>query len=105
MTYPKDSAGHRGVDTSIEGANHVNADLPRLQRLVRTAIALAGANGATGDEVAEALEWDRFRVRPRTSELRAQGKIVDSGRRRKNAVSGVSAIVWVLPEHKQEAAA
>ena len=96
-TYPN-AAGHRGVDTSIAGAEHINRELPKLQRLVRAAVALSGERGATGDEIADSLGWDCFRVRPRTSELRAAGKIVDSGNRRKSN-AGIASIVWVLPEY------
>ncbi len=100
MSYPNE-AGHRGVDTSIAGAEAINGDLPRLKRMVRGVIAAAGPKGVTCDEIAAALGWNRFRVRPRTSELRADKRIADSGRRRKNDASGVAAIVWVLPEYKQ----
>jgi hypothetical protein len=104
MTDYPNEPGHRGVDTSIEAATSIAGDLPHLQRLVRNVIAEAGAHGVTCDEIASALEWNRFRVRPRTSELRAADRIADSGRRRKNAASGVSAIVWVLPQYVEAAA-
>lgn len=104
MTYPNE-AGHRGVDTSIAAAKSINGDLPRLQRMVRSVIAEAGPKGITCDEIATALGWNRFRVRPRTSELRTAKRIADSGRRRKNDASGIAAIVWVLPEYKRESAA
>ena len=104
MTYPNE-AGHRGVDTSIEAATKIADDLPHLQRLVRAVVAEAKGRGVTCDEIAAALGWNRFRVRPRTSELRAADRIADSGRRRRNEASGVNAIVWVLPEYAQEDAA
>ncbi len=104
MSYPNE-AGHRGVDTSIAAAEAINGDLPRLQRMVRSVIADAGPKGITCDEIAAVLGWNRFRVRPRTSELRTAKRIADSGRRRKNAASGVAAIVWILPKYKQEQAA
>ncbi|MEZ5748708.1 MAG: hypothetical protein R3D83_02110 [Caenibius sp.] len=50
--------------------------------------------GRTGDDIAEALDLLVFQVRARTSELRADKKIVDSGRRRMG-ISGRRAIVWV----------
>ncbi len=101
--YPNE-AGHRGIDTSIEGAQHIAGDLPYLQKLVRAVVADAKDRGVTCDEIAEALGWNRFRVRPRTSELRAAHRIEDSGQRRKND-TGVSAIVWVLPKYLREDAA
>ena len=51
---------------------------------------------STADEVAEKLGLSSLSVRPRCSELRHFGKIVYSGKRRKNAVSGVSAAVWMV---------
>jgi predicted ArsR family transcriptional regulator len=48
---------------------------------------------STADEVAAALEISVLHARPRISELRALGKVQDSGERRKND-SGHKAIVW-----------
>lgn len=92
--YPH-SAGHRGVDTSIAAAEVLNKALPRLQGQVYAVVAEAGTHGATCDEIAHALGWERFRVRPRTSELRRLRCIVDSGRRR-SSQSGVASIVWTI---------
>lgn len=91
--YPHE-AGHYGVDTSIAAAAVINKSLPRLQRQVFALIAEAGAKGATCDEIADAWGWERFRVRPRTSELRKLRRIVDSGVRRPSQ-SGVQSIVWI----------
>lgn len=95
-SYADGGAGHRGVDTSIAAAKAINQSLPRLQRAVLAVIRDAGSRGATGDEIAQALGWERFRVRPRTSELRRDGRIVDSGARR-DSLSGIASIVWVVP--------
>lgn len=92
------SAGHRGVETSIEAATSINKALPRLQSAVLDVVRAAGRSGATADEVAVALGWERWRTRPRTSELRKAGRIVDSGRRR-DSLSGIASIVWVTPEY------
>lgn len=94
--YPH-SAGHRGVDTSIAAAASINDALSRLQASVLGVIVAAGARGVTADEVAVELGWERWRVRPRTSELRKAGRIVDSGRRR-DSQSGIASIVWVARE-------
>ena len=96
-------AGHRGVDTSISAAEAINAALPRLQRTVMSVVAAAGHHGATGDEIANVLAWERHRVRPRTSELRRAGKIMDSGARR-DGRCGIAQIVWVLPAFEGGAA-
>ena len=94
--YPN-SAGQRGVDTSIAAAASINDALSRLQASVLGVIIGAGVRGRTADEVALALGWERWRVRPRTSELRKAGRIVDSGRRR-DSQSGIASIVWVARE-------
>ncbi|WP_426262986.1 hypothetical protein [Sphingomonas sp. PWP1-2] len=94
--YPE-APGHRGVDTSIAAADTVAASLGRLQRTVFCAVRDAGANGATTNELAERLGIDRGTVQPRTSELRRQHMIADSGQRRRNA-NGKSAIVWVVTD-------
>ena len=98
-SYADGGAGHRGVDTSIAAAKVINDSLPRLQKAVFAVIRQAGSRGATGDEIAQALGWERWRVRPRTSELRRDGRIVDSGARRES-LSGIASIVWVAPSQK-----
>ncbi|MDT7535378.1 hypothetical protein OVY48_18370 [Sphingobium sp. SA2] len=95
--YPY-TPGHRGVDTSIAAGNDLAPRRPTLQHRVIQVIAIAGAAGATGSEIADALGWIVYRVRPRTAELRASGAIADSGRRRTNQ-AGMSEIVWCLPQH------
>jgi hypothetical protein len=98
--YP-DAPGHRGVETSIEAAEAIKPKHGPLQRLTLDAIASRGAFGLTADECAEVLGLDRWSIQPRTSELRKQARIVDSGLRRRNA-TGKKAIVWTLPQFKRE---
>ena len=67
----------------------------------RGALALAwiverGRLGATADEVAGALNWEKYSSRPRLAELHKRGAIVDSGNRREGA-SGRGQAVWVIP--------
>ena len=92
------AAGFRDTDTSVAAAALATKDLPRLQASVLGVIAAAGPHGATGDEIADVLAWERHRVRPRTSELRRAGKISDGGARR-SGKCGVAQIVWVTAEH------
>jgi hypothetical protein len=94
--YPH-SAGHYGVDTSIAAAEVVNKALPLLQGQVHAVVAQAGIHGATCDEIASMLGWERVKVRPRASELRRQRRISDSGQRRPSD-SGIASIVWVVAE-------
>ena len=94
--YPN-APGHRGVDTSVAAAEHIAPAAQILLTKVLTAVIDAGPRGITVVEMATAHNLDRMGIQPRFSELRALGKIADSGMRRKNP-SGVSAIVWTLPE-------
>lgn len=91
--YPN-APGHRGVDTSIAASDAIAGCLGPLQRAVFRAIQSAGTHGLTTNEIAARTGIDRGSVQPRTSELRHQHMIADSGRRRPNA-NGKSAIVWV----------
>ncbi len=87
------SPDHRGVDTSRAAAKALLPRLASVQSMVLSVINAAGTTGATGDEIAAILGWERHSVRPRTAELRKAGKIRDSGQRRANA-TGRAAIVW-----------
>ncbi len=102
--YP-DTPGHRGVDTSIAAADTVAGIAGPLRRMVYRAVHEAGLRGLTTDEIAAALRMHRYSVQPRTTELKYDRRIRDSGRRRPNA-SGCRAIVWVanLPQQQEGAA-
>lgn len=97
VSYPN-KPGHRGIDTSIAAAEAFAPHLAYCQHVVHQVVEEAGAYGAIGDEIAEKLGWDRYAVRPRTSELKKKGLIVDSGRRRPGR-SGRLTTVWVVPRH------
>lgn len=100
--YPV-SPGHRGIETSIEAAEATAPKVGRLQRMTLAAITSACWNGLTADEASMTCGMDRWSIRPRLSELRVKGLIVDSGLRRPN-VTGKRAIVWVVPTYKRSAA-
>lgn len=102
MSYP-DDPGYRDTDTSAAGADCIAPVAAKLQAECFAAIFKAGADGLTGDELAARLGWPKWRVRPRTSELRANGHIVDSGLRRLSE-AGVASIVWVAPRALEKAA-
>lgn len=91
--YPY-APGHRNVDTSIAAAVALAPKLGRLQQMAWEAIRDAGQHGLTADELAALLRMDRWSIQPRTTELKRQGLIRDSGQRRKNA-TGKMAIVWI----------
>jgi len=94
--------GHRGIDTSVEAAEGIQPQLGRLQRLTFDMIAVAGWHGCTAHELAYLTGLPREAIQPRTSELRKQGRIVDSRRRREN-LNGKRVIVWTLPEFRSVA--
>lgn len=98
--YPQ-SPGHRGIETSIAAAEITARKQITRRQLVLKVIEAASQSGAIADEIARELGWATYEVRPRTSELRRDGKIADSGRRRRGA-SGVNVIVWVATMHKGE---
>ena len=91
--YPS-TPGHRGIDTSIAAAEVVARIAGPLRRVVFQAIHEAGVRGLTIDELATVTRLPRYSVQPRTTELKHDQRIRDSGRRRPNA-SGCNAIVWV----------
>lgn len=84
-------------ETSREAAEHVADAAKSREELALRFIRGRGLFGATADEVAGTLEWERYSSRPRLSTLKAEGKIVDSGARRKGA-SGRNQAVWIARE-------
>ena len=57
----------------------------------------SGGHGATDEEIQAKLRMNPSTQRPRRVELVEQGRIVDSGRRRRTA-SRRDAVVWVVQE-------
>ena len=78
----RDHAGYRWTDTSIAAAKVVT---PGMQRAHAAILAVLAIEPLTADECAQRLGMDRLFCRPRCSELKAMGKIVDTGERRKNS--------------------
>lgn len=91
--YPH-AAGYKREGTSREAAQSIN--VAALQAKVLKAYRLRG--DMTSDECAEALNIDKLSIRPRISELKEKGRLVEAGYRRPNK-SGRSAAVLkaVLP--------
>jgi len=85
-------------ETSREVAAHIAPVANSIRAHVFSVIKDVGEAGAIGDEVAQRLGLNVYQVRSRLSELHADGKIADSGRRRIGA-SGRRGAVWVLPEY------
>lgn len=104
MTDYPNVAGSKGpAETSADAAADV--DCARLQRLVLSSIRRAKRAGRTAEECAIALRLPRVSAQPRTSELKAKGLILDSGKRRINRSSGKRAVVWVAKEYSQSVVA
>lgn len=91
--YPA-TPGFKEPDTSRAAAKSMEGESGRLQRLCLEAIANSSA-GLTADECATRVGISILSARPRITELKALGRIEDSGLRRANA-SSRKAKVWIL---------
>lgn len=90
-----DGIGYKATDTETSELA-ARTMLPRAKSLrVRVLEKIRDApNGMTADEVAEAMGLSMLTIRPRVSELKTNGLIIQSCERRENK-SGRSAVVWV----------
>jgi len=91
MTYPT-SPGHKATGTSAASAAKMASAAPVLREKCMSALE---GRPLTADEVAAACGESILAIRPRISELKRAGDIIDSGDRRPNA-SGHRAIVWKI---------
>lgn len=96
MPYRDDGIGHQRTDTSARAAEEIAPSVPTVRAQVEAAL-LAHRDGMTGDELAAHLGIDKLTVRPRITELRLDGRVVDTGRRQTNAIRK-RVIVWA---HRQ----
>ena len=100
--YPSMPGFYAGApETSQEAAESVADAAKNREILALRLITAMGGYGATVDEVAAVYEWERYSSRPRVATLHADGKVIDSGKRRRG-VSGRQQAVWVLPKHVHE---
>lgn len=90
-SYPS-SPGYRENDTSRAAAESMKPTAAYLQSKCLKALA---KGPMTADEVADDIGETPFATRPRLTELKLAGRIVDDGTRRRNA-SGRSAKCWRL---------
>ena len=67
-----------------------------LRRRVETAVQAAGPDGLTCDDLEAQLAMRHQTCSPRVYELVAQGRLLDSGFRRRTR-TGRTAIVWIVP--------
>lgn len=83
--------------TSDAAARWVAPFTPNMRERVYAFILDRGQDGATDDEGEAALGIKPQSYTPRRGELVADGRVVDSGRRRKTT-SGTPAAVWIAAE-------
>lgn len=83
--------------TSVAAAEHAEPKAATLRRVVLDYIRSQGRDGATDEQVQNALSMNPSTQRPRRVELVEGGLVCDSGVTRKTQ-SGRSAVVWVAVE-------
>lgn len=91
LCYPE-RPGSQNTDTSRDAARSIDSDASTLRG---QCIAALASHNQTADEIAETVGESILAIRPRVTELKAKGKVFDSGIRRPN-LSGRNAIVWTL---------
>lgn len=79
--------------TSVEAATRIAPHLIGLQRAVLAYFLERGAEGATDNEMIDAIGRSPSTLRPRRIELAAMGLLKDSGATRPTA-AGRRAVVW-----------
>lgn len=92
--YPHAPA-YRNTDTSKAAAEAIKPTAATIRGMVLQAIKARGDHGTTSKELSELLRIPYEAAQPRTSELRAQELIKDSGQRRASRAEDKLAIVWV----------
>ena len=92
--YPY-KAGHRGVRTSIISANDTNKKLSRLKKQELIELGKVYPKGLSTSQLADKTKITLLTIRPRTTELKLQGIIIDTEKDRKND-NGKPEIVYKL---------
>ena len=88
--YPR-APGHRNVETSVAAAHYAKPTAATVRQMVLEAVR---SRRQTSFELARSLRIPYETLQPRTSELKAQGLIKDSGLRGPSRNPKVMAIVW-----------
>ena len=92
--YPY-KAGHRGIRTSIVSAEDTDKRISRLHKQVLIELAKVFPKGLTGSEIADKTQRNLLTIRPRTTELKHQGLIIDTEKDKKNE-NGKPEIIYKL---------
>lgn len=87
MTYPQTNPGFKGaIETGREAAF---AFAPKLGKRQAEVLADLAAHGpSTAEEIGARIDRHWYLVRPRISELKALGLVIDTGGRAKSALGG-----------------
>ena len=80
--YPY-KAGHRGHRNSITSAKDTDKRLSRLHKQILIEL-YKHPKGLIGSELANILKVNLLTIRPRTTELKLQGVIIDTEKNKKN---------------------
>lgn len=92
-SYP-DAPGYRNPTTSRDAAQAIR---PKASCLREKVLATLKEHGPmTTVQLAAHLGWPYESLQPRTSELKAQDQIIDSGKRGPSRGPGKLAIVWAV---------
>jgi len=92
--YPN-VAGHRGVRTSIQSAEEINPHISRIKKMIAIELESVFPNGLTGTELALRLKKNILTIRPRTTEMKLLGIIMDTEKTKKND-AGKPEIIYKL---------
>lgn len=92
---PDTAAFAKGNTASKQAAGRIRSNLTGMRATVYGFIVMQGEYGATGSEVAEALDMLLYTAKPRCTELAQAGFIVDSGKLRQNS-NKRNETVWIL---------
>ena len=103
-SYPEHSAGWKGLsETGRNAAKNITQKRPKLWEQVLVVLA---EGPATPEMIADRIGRHFTTVRPRCSELRRLGRVVDTGHRGNGALGGRAIIFRIAtPEEAAQAAA
>ena len=97
-TPPAPVAPHRGIDTSVEVAKKIGPSVRDKQQMVLDMLEQYGPQ--TTEDLAITTGMPEGTVQPRTSELKADKKIIPHTRNKNRIGNSVS--VWHLPHQCKE---
>jgi len=95
MPYNSEGVSWQKTDTSHAAARTVKA--ATLKEEVHGILLACAGDGLTAEEIASALGRPYGSIQPRISELRNDGKVIDTGKRRAGQW-GKQIIVWAVAD-------